>query len=71
MEGSCLGVRRREVERMLVLLIGMGHSWRARRCVVLGYGGLMEGESRGSGLLETDMHHVTLWIYVINKEEKL
>ena len=56
---------------MLVLLIGMGHSWRARRCVVLGYGGLMEGESRGSGLLETDMHHVTLWIYVINKEEKL
>ena len=43
-----------EVERMLLLRIGMGHSWRARRCVVLGYGGLMEGESHGSGLLETD-----------------
>ena len=42
-----------EVERMLLLRIGMGHSWRARRCVVLGYGGLMEGESHGSGLLET------------------
>lgn len=60
LEGSCLEVRKGEVERMLVLLIGMGHSWRARRCVVLVYGGLMEGESHGSGLLEIDIHHVTL-----------
>ena len=44
-----------EVERMLLLRIGMGHSWRARRCVVSGYCGLMEGESHGSGLLETDI----------------
>ena len=51
-----------EVERMLLLYIGMGHSWRARRCVVLGYGGLMEGESNGSGLLETDITPVTLEI---------
>ena len=69
LEGSCSGVRRREVERMLVLHIGMGHSWRARRCVVLGYGGLMEGESHGSGLLEIDKHHVILQIDVIDKME--
>ena len=47
---------------MLLLHIGMGHSWRARRCVVLGYGGLMEEESNGSGLLETDITPVTLEI---------
>ena len=45
---------------MLVLRIGMGHSWRARRCVVSGYGGLMEGVNHGSGLLESDIHFVTL-----------
>lgn len=56
---------------MLVLRIGMGRSWRARRCVVLGYGGLMEGESRGSGLLETDVHHVTLQIDVTDKKEQV
>ena len=49
-----------EVERMLLLCIGMGHSWRARRCVVLGYGGLMERKKDGGGLLEADRAHVTL-----------
>ena len=60
MEGSCSGVRRREVEPMLVLRIGMGHSWWARRCVVLEYGGPMERGRDGSGLLETDIHLATL-----------
>ena len=46
---------------MLVLRIGMGHSWWARRCVVLGYGGLMERGRDGSGLLETDIPYVTLY----------
>ncbi len=37
------------------LRIGMGRCWWARRCVVLGCGGLMGGGRGGSGLLESDI----------------
>jgi len=55
-KGSCLGARRRRgVEPMRGLRIGMGRSWWARRCVVLGYDGLMGGGRGASGLLESDV----------------
>ena len=58
--GSCLEVQRREVRRMLGSRTGMGRFWWAPRRVVLGYGGLMEREKDGSGLLETDKTPVIL-----------